>query len=82
MLFMIFNAVLTCICLLGTWFNARQIIWGFALWILTNSVYAIMDIFMYKNYFRALLFIVQTGMCVMGILQWNKLEKERKHGVK
>lgn len=77
MFFMIFNAILTVICLLGTYFNTRQLVWGFALWIFTNSVYALMDIFMYKNYFRALLFLVQTGMCIMGIWNWNKIEKER-----
>jgi nicotinamide mononucleotide transporter len=82
MFFMILNAVLTALCLLGTWYNAKQIVWGFWIWILTNTVYALIDIFLYQNYFRALLFIIQTGMCIMGVTKWSKLEEERKNAVK
>lgn len=77
MLFTIFNLFMTGFCLFGTWGNANQKRWGFSVWIVTNSVYMIMDIFMYKNYGRALLFAIQTGMCIKGLLKWKKLEDRR-----
>lgn len=76
MIFTILNLILTAICLLGTWANTKQLRVGFVLWIFTNTVYMLMDIFMYKNYGRALLFAVQTGMCVIGIWNWKKIEEK------
>lgn len=75
MLFTIFNFILTGLCLFGTWGNANQKRWGFTVWIITNSIYMSMDLFMYHNYGRALLFAVQTGMCIVGLLKWKEIEE-------
>ena len=77
MVLTIFNAFLTALCLLGTWANAEQKRWCFWIWIFTNSCYGLMDGFIYNNWFRTLLFAVQTFVCIKGLITWKKIEESQ-----
>jgi hypothetical protein len=66
------NWLLTILCLIGTWANATKRMWCFYVWIFTNMSYVIMDIGYYHNFARSILFIVQTGFCIWGIIEWKK----------
>lgn len=75
MIMILFNWLLTGLCLLGTWGNAKQKRWGFAIWIFTNTSYGLMDLVLYKNFARFALFFVQTCLCVFGFINWKKIEE-------
>lgn len=72
---LVINWILTILVMIGTFANAKQKIWGFYIWILTNIVYVFLDVCYYNNHARAFLFLVQTAMCLLGIIEWRKKQK-------
>jgi len=72
---LLINWILTILVLIGTLANAKQKIWGFYIWIFTNMSYVLVDVWCYNNHARAFLFLVQTAMCILGIIEWRKKAK-------
>lgn len=63
--------LLAVISLAGNYLNSTKRISGFYIWIACNTGWLIYDI---ANgiYARAILDIVQTAFCVLGIIKWQK----------
>lgn len=73
------NWVLTILSLVATWANATRLIWCFYIWIFTNLAYVLLDIFIYDNWARAILTLVQLIFCFVGIYEWRKLDANRNN---
>lgn len=63
--------LLTIISLAGNFLNSTKRISGFYIWIVCNLGWLIYDI-INGIYSRAVLDIVQTGFCILGIYEWRK----------
>jgi hypothetical protein len=68
----IINWVLAIVSLIATWLNVKKLILCFYIWLVTNFVYVVLDIFIYKNVPRALLTFIQFILCFEGIREWRK----------
>lgn len=62
---------IVCISLIGTILNIKQNKWGFAFWIVSNSLWAAYD-FYTGLYSQAFLFLVYDGLAIWGILEWRR----------
>lgn len=71
------TAVITLICLVGTFLNVKKSVWCFYLWICGNIAWFAVDVFL-GIYSRAFLDIVQLAFAVWGAYAWrhNHLEKK------
>jgi len=65
----------TAFAILGTILNAKQIRFGFILWMLTNGAFVIYNIYI-KSYPQAALFFVYFGLAIYGWRSWGKAKKE------
>jgi len=60
---------------IGTWMLARKLIENWLFWIAADALAT--GLFFYKElYITAILFIIYTGMAVVGYWQWKKLMNE------
>lgn len=60
---------------IGTWMLARKLIENWLVWIAADALAT--GLFFYKElYITAILFIIYTGMAVVGYWQWKKLMNE------
>lgn len=66
--------ILTVASLVGNYLNSSKRICGFYVWILCNTGWMVYDIST-EIYSRAILDIIQTGFCVLGIIKWRKKEE-------
>ena len=67
--------VVTIISLIGSVLNAKKSKWCFYIWILANILWLIYDIHI-ELYSRAALDVIQTIICVSGIIYWKKEENQ------
>lgn len=67
--------VVTIISLIGSVLNAKKSKWCFYIWILANMLWLTYDIHI-ELYSRAALDVIQTIICVSGIIYWNKEENQ------
>lgn len=63
--------IITAISIIGSFFNAKKSILCFYIWIIANLLWFICDIH-FKFYSRSALDILQTILCIYGILHWKK----------
>ena len=69
--------IVTAISVFGSILNARKSNKCFYVWIIANVLWLAYDIYT-RLYSRAALDIVQTGICISGIIYWKKSEKEEE----
>lgn len=62
--------IVTMISLIGSVLNARKSKWCFYIWILANTLWLIYDVYI-GLYSRAALDIMQTIICISGIIYWK-----------
>ena len=67
----------TCIAIIGTFLNAKQVRFGFVLWMATNAIFAIYDIYI-TSYPQAALFTVYFGLALFGWINWGKKAKQEQ----
>ena len=67
-----FEWILTAVSLLGNYLNCRKIRVCFAIWIVVNVCWAVLD-FQRGAYSRTLLDLVQTAFCVYGLKEWERV---------
>lgn len=63
--------MLALLSLYATWLNARKVRWCFALWIVTNAAWALVNGLIYRNYARCALDTCYTGLAVYGLWRWR-----------
>lgn len=67
--------IATAISVFGSMLNAKKSKWCFYVWILANVIWLVYDIYI-RLYSRATLDIIQTVICISGIIYWNKSERK------
>lgn len=67
----IISYIVTVLTLVGTVANAFQKSWCFYLWIITNLFWIAYNINI-KQYQQAIIYIVNTIICIIGIINWHK----------
>lgn len=67
----VISYIVTVLTLVGTVANAFQKSWCFYLWIVTNLFWIIYNITI-QQYQQAIIYIVNTIICVIGIVNWHK----------
>lgn len=67
-IFIWFNTI---VAITGTILNARQVRFGFIVWMITNAVFVVFNIYM-KIYPMAALFSVYFGLAFYGWINWGK----------
>ena len=72
----VISYIVTVLTLVGTVANAFQKSWCFYLWIVTNLFWVVYN-FTIQQYQQAIIYIVNTIICVIGIVKW-KSKKIRK----
>lgn len=75
MLTSLFTWTATVIALIGTVLNCKQIKWCFVLWLITNAMWFVWDIFI-GLYNRAIMDSVQFVLAGWGLYEWSKGEKQ------
>jgi hypothetical protein len=55
----------------GTWLNIQQSKYGFICWLISNSTFVFVNLYL-KNYSQAFLFFVYTIFAIVGYIKWNK----------
>jgi nicotinamide riboside transporter PnuC len=70
--FIWFNTILA---IVGTFLNAKQVRFGFIIWMLTNGVFVAYNVSIH-SYQQAFLFTVYFGLAVFGWLNWGKSAKK------
>lgn len=65
--------IVTIISLIGSVLNAKKSKWCFYVWILANVCWLIYDIHT-RLYSRAALDVIQTIICISGIIYWKEEE--------
>lgn len=63
--------VVTLAAICGALLNARQKVSGFYVWIVTNTCLVAYNVYQ-TQYAQAVLFLVYTGISVVGIISWRK----------
>lgn len=63
--------ILTAISLAGNYLNSTKHRSGFWIWIICNTGWLIYDIYN-GIYARAVLDIVQTAFCILGLIKWKE----------
>lgn len=63
----------TAISLVGNVLNSKKIVYGFHVWIICNVGWTYYD-FINHIYPRVILDMVQTALCIYGIINWSKRE--------
>jgi len=66
----------TVFAIIGTFLNAKKIRFGFLVWMITNCVFVINNIFIH-SYQQAALFFVYFGLALFGWISWGKQEKSK-----
>jgi nicotinamide riboside transporter PnuC len=66
----------TAVAICGTILNAKQVRFGFILWMITNAVFIVNNIYM-KSLPQAALFTVYLGLAVFGYISWGKAAKAK-----
>lgn len=61
----------TIVAIMGTILNARQVRFGFVIWMVTNAVFVVFNLYM-KIYPIAALFFVYFGLALYGWINWGK----------
>ncbi|NGX28480.1 MAG: hypothetical protein K940chlam1_00661 [Candidatus Anoxychlamydiales bacterium] len=67
-IFIWFNTI---VAIMGTILNAKQVRFGFIVWMITNAVFVVFNIYM-KIYPMAALFSVYFGLALYGWISWGK----------
>jgi nicotinamide riboside transporter PnuC len=67
----------TFIAIIGTIMNAKQIRSGFIIWMITNAVFAVYNVYI-GAYAQTALFSVYFGLAVYGWINWGKQPAEKK----
>ena len=67
----IFTWIATIIALTGTVLNCKKIRYCFYLWIITNTMWLVWDLYT-GLYSRAILDLFQLALAVYGLLEWKK----------
>lgn len=65
----------TAVAIIGTVLNAKQLRFGFILWMITNAIFVVYNLYI-KSYPQAALFSVYFGLAVFGWISWGKGEKK------
>ncbi|NGX49697.1 MAG: hypothetical protein K940chlam5_01300 [Candidatus Anoxychlamydiales bacterium] len=65
----------TAVAIMGTILNAKQIRFGFILWMLTNGVFVVNNLYI-KSYPQAALFSVYFGLAIYAWMSWGKSKKK------
>jgi len=65
----------TLIAIVGTYLNAKQVRFGFVIWMITNAVFVVYNISLH-SYPQSALFTVYFGLAVFGWLNWGKGTKK------
>jgi len=65
----------TAVAIIGTILNAKQLRFGFILWMLTNGVFVVYNLYI-KSFPQAALFSVYFGLAVYGWISWGKSQKK------
>lgn len=61
----------TIVAIMGTILNARQVRFGFVIWMITNAIFVIFNFYM-QIYQMAALFLVYFGLALYGWINWGK----------
>ncbi len=61
----------TIVAIIGTYLNAKQVRFGFIIWMLTNAVFVGYNIYIHA-YAQATLFFVYFGLALFGWINWGK----------
>jgi len=67
------------VAIMGTILNAKQIRFGFILWMVTNAVFIVNNLY-HQIYSQAALFTVYFGLAVFGWVSWGKAQKKEAAG--
>jgi len=67
----------TFVAIIGTYLNAKQKRFGFIIWMITNAVFVIYNMYIHQHALAAL-FGVYFGLALYGWLSWGKAEKTAK----
>lgn len=54
----------------ATWLNIKKVRWCFAIWFVTNSAWAVADVW-YGLYARAPLDAIYAGLAIYGWIRWS-----------
>lgn len=65
--------IMTAISMFGSYLNSVKSIYCFYVWIIANILWIIYDVSI-KLYSRAALDILQTILCVYGIINWRQCD--------
>ena len=65
----------TAVAIIGTILNAKQLRFGFILWMITNGVFVVYNLYM-NSYQQAALFTVYFGLSAFGWISWGKSAKK------
>ncbi|NGX33831.1 MAG: hypothetical protein K1060chlam1_00172 [Candidatus Anoxychlamydiales bacterium] len=71
-MFIWFNTV---VAIMGTILNAKQLRFGFILWMMTNGVFVVYNVYI-GSFQQAALFSVYFGLAVYGWISWGKSAKK------
>jgi len=61
----------------GTIANIKQKWWGFAIWMVTNGAWVIIDI-LTGAYAQAAMFSIYFGLAVWGMISWIRNKKKKR----
>ena len=61
----------TIIAIIGTYLNAKQVRFGFIIWMLTNAGFVFYNVYI-QSFAQATLFFVYFGLALFGWLNWGK----------
>ena len=67
----------TAVAIVGTYLNAKQVRFGFIIWMVTNAVFVINNIYI-GSYQQAALFGVYLFLAVLGWFSWGKQKQENR----
>ncbi|OGN59749.1 MAG: hypothetical protein A3F40_03980 [Chlamydiae bacterium RIFCSPHIGHO2_12_FULL_27_8] len=67
----------TIFAIVGTVLNAKQVRFGFVIWMVTNLVFLVNNIYI-KSYPQSGLFFVYFVLAVYGWVSWGKQKKKRE----
>lgn len=67
----------TIVAIVGTYLNAKQVRFGFIIWMVTNTAFVVNNIYI-GSYAQATLFAVYFVLAVVGYRSWGKQKAEVK----
>lgn len=65
----------TAVAIIGTILNAKQLRFGFILWMITNGVFVVYNLYL-GSLQQAALFCVYLGLSLYGWINWGKSAKK------